>query len=566
MILMDPSATPEANVHSLLTKAANKWRYKPNHLYVIAAANAGGGTELTSDNITQFLRDGLIVLASNMSKLNPNALLPQTSNSPETLPPSSHGDEPHPAATSSSLPAAETSGLERTTDSGSCSSVEMDEQAERASIKSFDSDSLYSFHSAAPMHGPNAGFEETKEDSPQQQLHSHQHQQLVKQRRNWRSMLPQISDQLGVADVPVSRLPPMHSTPLVQPTPNFQPTVPHTHSSHQCKQFADGSSSSPLPPRVPSIMEQLAPSTVICSCCDAGCAVETATPSAQQGARCTTPLQQPRTSSPVTITPTQLSSAVATPASSSPLLLRSHSTPAPPPAASASPPLGLLPIASSPTLHHSHSQTSLDHLRMLELEKTNRRLDASLKAYLKSDVELRARVASLSAGADMLPSLSEEFKLLKLTLDQKEKEHAKILWERDRLKTKNAMLMTRNNELKEEAQQLAVLQKEHEKLQQAHARLGGHNVNAQTSPTVLQELLLHHTNAISRVHGQMSQNVLREKKELQEARQCKICMSRPSDTILLPCSHFVLCGTCAHSIKVCPICRSSVHDKRPVYT
>lgn len=236
---------------------------------------------------------------------------------------------------------------------------------------------------------------------------------------------------------------------------------------------------------------------------------------------------------------------------------------------------------------------------MLELEKTNRRLDASLKAYLKSDVELRARVASLSAGADMLPSLSEEFKLLKLSLDQKEKEHTKAVWERDRLKTKNSILMTRNNELKAEAEALVALQKEHEKLQQSHARLSGHHVNAQTSPTVLQELLLHHTNAISRVHGQMSQNVLREKKELQEARQCKvsrhahprarsightvsylahgrlllvesrcaqICMSKPSDTILLPCSHFVLCGTCAHSIKICPICRSSVHDKRPVYT
>jgi hypothetical protein len=189
-----------------------------------------------------------------------------------------------------------------------------------------------------------------------------------------------------------------------------------------------------------------------------------------------------------------------------------------------------------------------------------------LRQYLRSDLELRAKVNSLEAGAAALPALEEQYRALLLAADMREKEMAKLVWERDRLKTKNRALMESNNTLKTDADTLADLRKEHAALQTQLARLSGQQVNERTPPVVLQELLLQHTQAIQRVHQQMSANVAREKKELAEARQCKVCMSRPADTILAPCQHFVLCSLCCSSVSRCPICRTVVTNKLPVYT
>jgi len=227
-------------------------------------------------------------------------------------------------------------------------------------------------------------------------------------------------------------------------------------------------------------------------------------------------------------------------------------------------------------LSSSVSSSGLDSLRLQdenrrllsllsESERKARRLESSLKAHLKSELDLRAQVTLLSSGSSRAASMEEEFRSLKMAADVRDKEIAKAAWERDRLRTKNKALMHANNELKSDSEQLAALRKEHAALQQTHARMSGALVNSATPAAVLNELLLLHSGAISRVHMQMASNLAAEKKELKEARQCKVCMGRPCDTILLPCSHFVLCGACAGSVTRCPICRQTAHDKRPVY-
>ena len=39
---------------------------------------------------------------------------------------------------------------------------------------------------------------------------------------------------------------------------------------------------------------------------------------------------------------------------------------------------------------------------------------------------------------------------------------------------------------------------------------------------------------------------------------CLICLSEPKSTVLYPCGHFYMCGTCSKSVKKCPICRADI--------
>jgi len=40
------------------------------------------------------------------------------------------------------------------------------------------------------------------------------------------------------------------------------------------------------------------------------------------------------------------------------------------------------------------------------------------------------------------------------------------------------------------------------------------------------------------------------------SRECVVCLSEPKDTILLPCRHLCVCGTCFHQLDKCPVCRA----------
>lgn len=604
-LLIDPSQSPEHCLQQIADKAKTKFQVKAKHLYIVNTQAQGGGNELTTDNVREYLKDGLVVLASATSKLSSqmimqadpaqalHAVLPddEVAAAGSGMAQLQLADAGSAAAESavnaggrvSVSRGTEPSDQKDVTDSGSCSS-ELDDATEQRSVKSFDSESLYSFSAtdraelhphpahAAPapglgfVHGSSAGSCSSKAIPPKG--------------RGWKWMLPDTGDQQQQPQQQSQSRPPTHpSSPVLQPA-NAPPALPHsshTHRNHRCQASAASavsvSAAAAAIPAAPSadgalrsIMDELAdthppqpqhPRSNLtgrsCPCCEAGCEVEFV------ASRPASPALQP-----------------AVPTQTSLPLMRSASLPASSSSSSdGSSPAPLHP----PSLTASQSISALDSIRLAEenrllkaqvaeLEKRSRRLEASLKSFLKSDGELRATVARLSSGSDptRTASLEEELISLRLALDASNKEAGKAAWERDRLKSKQQQLMTKNNELKTDSEALQTLRKEHTLLQQTHARLNGHHVNASTSPAVLQELLLLHSTALERVHHQMSANLAAERKELKEKGTCKVCMSKPADVILLPCSHFVLCSLCAHSVKSCPICRSHVANKLPVYT
>ena len=56
-------------------------------------------------------------------------------------------------------------------------------------------------------------------------------------------------------------------------------------------------------------------------------------------------------------------------------------------------------------------------------------------------------------------------------------------------------------------------------------------------------------------------NIEKDKKQLEEQMNCKICFRRASNIVLHPCNHYAICEDCEISIrnsvqgKKCPICR-----------
>ncbi|KAI5843477.1 hypothetical protein DFP73DRAFT_514354 [Morchella snyderi] len=68
-----------------------------------------------------------------------------------------------------------------------------------------------------------------------------------------------------------------------------------------------------------------------------------------------------------------------------------------------------------------------------------------------------------------------------------------------------------------------------------------------------------------------------EEAQLRLDCECKICFGQVADTLLLPCSHLVLCGWCANQMGVskgtefsprmvqCPVCRTEVLDRIKVF-
>jgi len=49
-----------------------------------------------------------------------------------------------------------------------------------------------------------------------------------------------------------------------------------------------------------------------------------------------------------------------------------------------------------------------------------------------------------------------------------------------------------------------------------------------------------------------------ENRELKEAKKCRVCMDRETNTVFLPCGHLSCCEICAKSLSNCPICRNAI--------
>eukprot|EP01008_Symbiontida_sp_HLA12_P001199 NODE_2274_length_494_cov_238.714286_g2257_i0.p1 GENE.NODE_2274_length_494_cov_238.714286_g2257_i0~~NODE_2274_length_494_cov_238.714286_g2257_i0.p1 ORF type:complete len:151 (-),score=26.42 NODE_2274_length_494_cov_238.714286_g2257_i0:41-457(-) len=46
---------------------------------------------------------------------------------------------------------------------------------------------------------------------------------------------------------------------------------------------------------------------------------------------------------------------------------------------------------------------------------------------------------------------------------------------------------------------------------------------------------------------------------------CKVCFERQSNVLFTPCSHLGFCQQCSKAMTECPVCRSPIDQKLPVY-
>jgi hypothetical protein len=55
--------------------------------------------------------------------------------------------------------------------------------------------------------------------------------------------------------------------------------------------------------------------------------------------------------------------------------------------------------------------------------------------------------------------------------------------------------------------------------------------------------------------------------EIEDGKQCRICLDHQMDCILTPCAHLVCCTTCAASLndKDCPVCRTIVSGNTKIF-
>ncbi len=54
------------------------------------------------------------------------------------------------------------------------------------------------------------------------------------------------------------------------------------------------------------------------------------------------------------------------------------------------------------------------------------------------------------------------------------------------------------------------------------------------------------------------QRLIAENRQLIEARTCKVCMDKETNTVFLPCGHLVSCQECAPKLRDCPLCRTYI--------
>jgi hypothetical protein len=50
-----------------------------------------------------------------------------------------------------------------------------------------------------------------------------------------------------------------------------------------------------------------------------------------------------------------------------------------------------------------------------------------------------------------------------------------------------------------------------------------------------------------------------------EALQCRVCMLTDRNTVLMPCFHLVLCGSCRTKLDTCPVCREAITGSIKVF-
>jgi len=65
--------------------------------------------------------------------------------------------------------------------------------------------------------------------------------------------------------------------------------------------------------------------------------------------------------------------------------------------------------------------------------------------------------------------------------------------------------------------------------------------------------------------AQLRDDVARTKAALHDATHCVVCMDRPRERMLMPCSHFAFCTPCVADVKHCPLCNQAPTGHLRVY-
>lgn len=53
--------------------------------------------------------------------------------------------------------------------------------------------------------------------------------------------------------------------------------------------------------------------------------------------------------------------------------------------------------------------------------------------------------------------------------------------------------------------------------------------------------------------------------EIVRRYECKLCMQRPIDAVIIPCGHALACRQCAVTLDSCPVCRCVIKQLTHVY-
>lgn len=67
------------------------------------------------------------------------------------------------------------------------------------------------------------------------------------------------------------------------------------------------------------------------------------------------------------------------------------------------------------------------------------------------------------------------------------------------------------------------------------------------------------------VEMERQKTVEMERQKASESKLCNVCLEKDKTILLVPCRHRCVCHTCSEKLEICPICRTAVQEKWPVF-
>lgn len=70
---------------------------------------------------------------------------------------------------------------------------------------------------------------------------------------------------------------------------------------------------------------------------------------------------------------------------------------------------------------------------------------------------------------------------------------------------------------------------------------------------------------IERPHVRGTSHTTVEVERIQTVPNCSICLTLPVNTLFSPCHHACSCASCHAHLLICPICRSTIHERTEIF-